>query len=811
MVPRRSLAVGAWCLAAALAVEAAPTLSTEYRYASQVSEWFVRGDAAVSQSTAFTRGIRLAAWDSQNEEEASRVAVASAVYFFQAPAEARSVTIEVGYKPDPAAQNREIGGFLFVRNQAVEQQYAQHNQAENPENAEEQPNRAADEPTFHGNTYFLPANQVRQTITLPAADNVINGVLEVHLSAGAGQILDVQYVQVATLGAEMPVRIEYAPSADYVPDPYQYTYYYYYAGPCYYPRDGYYAGFTCFDNSLDPFFWGGWTTYRACFYTHHRWVHRPAHYIHWGPIVIHRPVFIININISQHRRHWYRDHFGLDAARATDDDIHRTVRRPPALLVGRDAAREYQQRARLVSDSIRESDRELRAQMGDRFQERIRQWRTDPAQARRELQLSERSQVIQRASAEIRTIRTPRRPADDRPMLKPGPVQPVAPRRTDNPEPPRTPDRPEHRTTVKPRPTIVQPPVVLPEPPKPAERIRRDEPAPIRRNTKETQPTPPPQPPTIEKPAPRPEFPKPIERPAPKPESSTPVERSRRDRSESPAPRHTEEKPGRVVAQPPPTPVQPLIQRVEPLRTIEQPAPKPELPKPVERPRRDPSDSPAPRRSEDQPTRFVPPPQPKPVQPLIQRVEPMRTIERPIPKAPERPAIVQPQPQPQPQPLPAIRPRPVERAPEPVQPAREVRERVERSRSSESSSQPARVVAPPPPQPVQPPPPQPRPLPQVQPRPVERPAEPVQPVREVRERVERPRSSESSSQPTRVTPPPPPAPQPQPTAPSVRSESSNPASTPPTAPSPRSRGSDEAASSDSRSSSSSERSGRKGR
>lgn len=348
-----------WCAAAAAVLltsgpaAASSTISTEYRYASQLNEYFVRGDAQVSESPALRRGVRLAAWDAQDPQEATRVAVATAVYFFQVPLAARAVTIETAYQVDKAARDPRVAGFLFVRNRAIEEQFADQAREFRP----------TEEPTFFGSTYLLPASEPRVSITLPAENHVIDGILEVHLSAGAGQVFDVQYVQVSALGALAAPPIHAVPATRYIADPYDYTYYYYYGGPCYYPLGAYYEMFHL--TSFDPIFWSHWSLRRASYYTSRSWCYRPAYYTHLPVVAIYQPVYIIRPPIYRYRDDWYRRCFGLDPSRVDRSHLHNYVRHrrdylDPALALERDRlAREATEKGRSVS-------RDFRQRWGDR-------------------------------------------------------------------------------------------------------------------------------------------------------------------------------------------------------------------------------------------------------------------------------------------------------------------------------------------------------------------------------------------------------------------------------------------------------------
>ena len=182
-----ALLVGAVALAAGAAEGASVQLSSEYRYAAQTSKRFARGGAEVSESQSLTRGLRLAALGAQDNK-----AAATAVYLFDIPLAAKSLTIEVAYRVDAAAKDKEVAGLLFVRTEAMERKAAK---------AGGQAKDSVDEPASHGNLYFLKGNEPTTSVTLPAENCLINGVLEVHLVAGPGQAFDAQYVQVSAYRA----------------------------------------------------------------------------------------------------------------------------------------------------------------------------------------------------------------------------------------------------------------------------------------------------------------------------------------------------------------------------------------------------------------------------------------------------------------------------------------------------------------------------------------------------------------------------------------------------------------------------------
>ena len=389
-----------------LSATAATALSTEFRSGAQYDEWFVRGDASVAPSTVFSQGTRLSAWDAKNADEATRVGIATAAYFFQVPPDARSLSIQVIYRVDPNARDQKIAGFLFVRDLAVQRQLAG---SVSPQS------NSVDEPGFYGDTYVLPADQGSVTVTVPTADRVADGVAEVHVSADAGQMLDVQSVMVSYYAQAIseprpspaPGTRPAASTPSYVSSPYQYSYDYYYAGPWYYPYGGYLASYYPYDygDYLNPFHWSGWPTYRACFWYYHPWItfplfldfdHDDYQYHHHHQVAVFEDALI-----ARHRDRWLREHFNVDPRTATSAQITELARDRRVVLSSQEA-RQFRDRTRLIAEQVQQGDHQLRTQLGSRFGTRIRQWNADPSLAHRELAHSAEAGRIQQAASEWR-------------------------------------------------------------------------------------------------------------------------------------------------------------------------------------------------------------------------------------------------------------------------------------------------------------------------------------------------------------------------------------------------------------------------
>lgn len=382
-----ALALG---LPAPAASAAGRRLATISRYASQCDEYLVRGDAAVTPSPVFKNGLRLAAWDGADANDTTRVALASAIYFIPLPAGTRGVKVTAGYRRDPGATRPEAG-FLFIRDPRVEQAYDTADGGAPPDNP------LADEPVFYGRTSPLPGNATQAQLVI-GTDGLISdqGVLELHLAAGAGQAMDVDYLQI-TAYADYQVQMEQVTQQVVIDQPYAYSYNYYYAGPwmTWTPAACTYYTFTY--PTTPPFCFGGWWVWRSCFWDQHPWSCRPvsfthcvpwpgpgipyAAYGHGGPANLMSPGF----GVPAYRQQWYRRHFRVDdAAKAPPEQLYRDVRhRRQVLPPNRQPAFVHQTAA--VNRHVAEADRELRKELGDQMPQRAARWRAQPRLARQEM------------------------------------------------------------------------------------------------------------------------------------------------------------------------------------------------------------------------------------------------------------------------------------------------------------------------------------------------------------------------------------------------------------------------------------------
>ena len=212
-------------------------LSREHRDAGDVDDWLERGNSTITESPIFTDGIRLTAWasDYENDDEFD-FAIASAVYLFEVPGGAQYIEIKVRYKGNGRESEfddfEEAAGRIWVRNLEKEQRQNRYDDDERE--------------TLYGDTFLLRAKRRSETIKIPAAHHVnSDGFMEVHAVVEGDQLLNIEYIDVTSYQRQPRVRIihRHLPAYGYSWRPwYNYTYTYFYDGPCHYTTDyGYYV------------------------------------------------------------------------------------------------------------------------------------------------------------------------------------------------------------------------------------------------------------------------------------------------------------------------------------------------------------------------------------------------------------------------------------------------------------------------------------------------------------------------------------------------------------------------------------------
>jgi hypothetical protein len=245
-------------------------LSREHRDGADVDEWIERGTATITASPRFEDGTRLTAWASKHEgDDSYEFAIASAVYFFEIPAQAQYIEILVRYRGEPSESYFEdaepIAGRVWIRNLQREATRSYEDKS-----AEE---------TRYGDTFVLRAKRRSETIKVAAAGHTDEeGLLEMHVVAEDGQQIDIEYINVSTYRKQHDIRVfpRYARHHHWRPW-HRYTYSYFYDGPFYYGTDlGYYFRWTypVYDRSYLSIR-SAYGNYVHRYYTVH---HRPYYY-----------------------------------------------------------------------------------------------------------------------------------------------------------------------------------------------------------------------------------------------------------------------------------------------------------------------------------------------------------------------------------------------------------------------------------------------------------------------------------------------------------------------------------------------------
>lgn len=212
-------------------------ISREHRDGADLDDWIERGSATVTASPVFPNGVRLAGWATDwtydYEEEYFDIALASAIYYFEIPPQARYIKIKIFYRGEGERvfdEIDEIAGKVWIRNYERERLRR----------------RYEGDDTLYGDTFLLRANRRSETIRIPAEDHVKNGIMEMHVVVEDGMLLDVDYIVVESYRWLPEVRVvrRYYRIYDWWPWR-RYTYIYFYDGPWFYPTDyGYYICWT---------------------------------------------------------------------------------------------------------------------------------------------------------------------------------------------------------------------------------------------------------------------------------------------------------------------------------------------------------------------------------------------------------------------------------------------------------------------------------------------------------------------------------------------------------------------------------------
>ena len=203
-------------------------LSRERRAGAELDNWIERGNATVTLSPAFDRGIRVAAWATGGTEPDNyEYGIASAVYLFDVPYGTRQIKIKIRYEGDGRAldlnQDYAIAGRAWIRS------------AKNDDGGSDDP--------LQGDTFLLRSDRRSETLEIPA-DRYVNpdGLLELHIVADGANRIDIDYIEVETFTRELRPNVirRHVPGYRYAPWN-VYGYHSLYGSNFYFPTDyGYY-------------------------------------------------------------------------------------------------------------------------------------------------------------------------------------------------------------------------------------------------------------------------------------------------------------------------------------------------------------------------------------------------------------------------------------------------------------------------------------------------------------------------------------------------------------------------------------------
>jgi hypothetical protein len=263
-------------------------ITSEYRRGYQTDDWVERGESSITESPVFSDGIRLAAWATRDENEYD-YAIASAVYYFDVPSEARSVRIKIQYEGenDRDDVNDEIAGRVWIKRTTNGGDYEEYYPSEGRYESVDKP--------LYGDTFALPAKKRLEIIRTSAQDHVEDGIMELHVVAEGRQRIDVKYIEVETYSYMPTIRVITRYYKDYSWRPWNdYTYWYFYTGPVYHFSDFYYVQYTY------PYYHTRYIEVRRNYddYLRIYYGRNSQHHIRWDDVaIIHRGS----------PRHWDRD------------------------------------------------------------------------------------------------------------------------------------------------------------------------------------------------------------------------------------------------------------------------------------------------------------------------------------------------------------------------------------------------------------------------------------------------------------------------------------------------------------------------
>jgi len=317
-------------------------ITNEYRRGYQTDDWVERGASSVTESPIFSDGIRLTAWSTYDERDYD-YGIASAIYYFRIPREAKSARIKIYYDGDGYIDdtNNEIAGRVWIKRTKIGDDYEEYYP---PEGRYE----SVDKPLF-GDTFALSAKKHVEIIRISTDDHVEDGIMELHIVAEGRQRIDVKYIEVETYTYMPAVRVVTSYIRDYSWRPwYDYTYWYFYTGPVFYFSDYYYIRYTY------PYYRTRYIEIRRYYddYLRIYYVRNPyhVHYISWNDVYYYH---------RQPSKNWDKDRLNKWTP------IHEETRKEYIVTTKTRKATDVQQSREkirsVLANSLRQSPSEVRA------------------------------------------------------------------------------------------------------------------------------------------------------------------------------------------------------------------------------------------------------------------------------------------------------------------------------------------------------------------------------------------------------------------------------------------------------------------
>jgi len=256
-------------------------VTSGYRRGYQMDDWVERGSSSITESPIYADGVRLSAWATWDEyEEDYEYAIASAIYYFDIPPQARSIRIKIYYdgESDRDDLGNEIAGRVWIRRSTMGDDYEEYYPREGRYEDVDQP--------LYGDTFALPARKHLEIIRISASDHTDDGMMELHIVAEGRQQIDVKYIEVESYTFMPTVRVITRYYSDYMWRPWHdYTYWYFYSGPVFHPSDYYYVRY------IYPNYTRYYVEIRTRYNNYLRiyYVRRPHYHVRWADVVrVHR-------------------------------------------------------------------------------------------------------------------------------------------------------------------------------------------------------------------------------------------------------------------------------------------------------------------------------------------------------------------------------------------------------------------------------------------------------------------------------------------------------------------------------------------